>query len=362
MIAAIRERAGELQDAVRQLLPQEAFTIHRLLRYNPASGFEHGRGNPLPVDVLIVDEASMLDVALATRLLEAVPAGARIVLLGDKDQLAAVESGAVFAEISSDAQLPVTLLTKNWRFPEDSGIGRLAAEVRRGDPGPALAWLRSNSDAAVRWEAEGSAIALAQRAYQPYFDAVLRNARDLASIEAAFAGFRVLCAVREGPQGVEAFNREMSTQARALLNVHGPGEWYPGRPVMVLVNDYAMKLFNGDVGIALPDEDASLKVWFREGETWRAVPPARVPRHETAYAMTVHKAQGSEFRQVLMVLPSAESRVLSRELIYTGISRAREGVVLHGGEAALRAAISRPTQRRSGLSARLREAGAIARQ
>lgn len=356
MSDAIRERAGELPQELRHLLPSESSTVHRLLRFHPPAGFEHDRENPLAIDVLVVDEASMLDLALATRLLEAVPPAARIVLLGDKDQLAAVESGAVFAEISSDpALLPVTLLAKNWRFPEDSGIGRLAAGIRQAQAGPIVDWLRAGSDPGVRWDERAAAVALAEEGHRPFFDAVLREARDVPGIAGAFAGFRVLCAVRGGPDGVEAINRELTARARTLLRSPGAGEWYAGRPVMVRVNDYAMRLFNGDVGLALPDTEGQLMVWFEGTDGWRPVPPARVPPHETAYAMTVHKSQGSEFGRVLVVLPPADSPVLTRELLYTGVTRAREGVRLQGSEGALRAAIGRATQRHSGLLDRIRE-------
>ncbi|WP_239024430.1 exodeoxyribonuclease V subunit alpha [Ramlibacter humi] len=357
MTEALRGRAGDLPAGIRDRLPSESFTLHRLLRHNPSRGFEHGADNPLPIDVLVVDEASMLDLALATRVLEAVPPGARILLLGDQDQLAAVESGAVFAELSAERErLPVTLLTKNWRFPEDSGIGRLATELRRGDAESALVWLRANADPAVRWEPQAAPLALALQGFAAYLDEVRRDATDVAAMSAAFARFRVLCAVREGPQGVEALNRELSAHARATLGSEGPGDWYVGRPVMVQVNDYALRLFNGDVGLALPDARGELMVWFPEGQGWRPVAPARVPRHETAWAMTVHKAQGSEFDQVMLVLPRAAARVATRELVYTGITRARQAVVLAAGEAALAAAVRERAVRHGGLRSRIREA------
>lgn len=368
MTEAIRQRAGHLPPALRECLPTEAFTIHRLLRYHPDHGFAHHRANPLPVDVLVVDEASMLDLALATRLLEAVPAGARIVLLGDKDQLAAVESGAVFAELAQRGALgdAAVWLTRNHRFAADSGIGRLAAHINAGEADAALDWLRGpGGDRGARWHDKvEDAAALARQGHAAYLDAVRANPRDTQAIHAALARFRVLCAVRAGPQGVEAVNEAMEQHARAALSglpdgfESAPGSpWYTGRPVMVTVNDYALKLFNGDIGIALPGADGEPTVMFPDGEHgWRGVAPARMPPHETAFAMTVHKSQGSEFDEVLVLLPAHRSAVLTRELLYTAVTRARQSVAVMGPEASLRAAIEQKVARASGLLARLGEA------
>ncbi|MGY4828648.1 exodeoxyribonuclease V subunit alpha [Sphaerotilaceae bacterium SBD11-9] len=356
MSEAIRQRAEhDVPPQVRSLLPSTASTIHRLLRYHPGSGFAHGAGNPLAIDVLVVDEASMLDLALAARLLEAVPAHARIVLLGDKDQLAAVESGAVFAEICAEqGLLPVTWLTHSHRFPEDSAIGRFAAQVRAGDAAQAVDWLRTNGDPQLRWQHASDALAVARQGYEPFLRALERDPRDVKAVAEAFAHFRVLCAVREGPQGVEALNRALTEHARGRVDPSG-GEWYIGRPVMVLVNDYAMTLFNGDIGIVLPDAEGRPMVHFPSLQGWRAVPPARVPRHETAYAMTVHKSQGSEFDQVLLLLPDVAARVATRELVYTGVTRAKQSVVLHATEEVVAAAVKAQAERQSGLRDRIRE-------
>lgn len=356
MSEAIRERAEhDVPPEVRSLLPSSASTIHRLLGYQPGSGFAHGAGSPLAIDVLVVDEASMLDLALAARLLEAVPAHARLVLLGDKDQLAAVESGAVFAEICAEQDLlPVTWLTHSHRFPEDSAIGRFAAQVRAGDAPQAVDWLRANGDPALRWQHDGDALAVARQGYEPFLRALERDPCNVKAVAEAFAQFRVLCAVREGPQGVETVNRALTEHARGRIDPSG-GEWYIGRPVMVLVNDYAMTLFNGDIGIVLPDAEGRPIVHFPSLHGWRAVPPARVPRHETAYAMTVHKSQGSEFDEVLLVLPDVGARVATRELVYTGVTRARKKVLLHAAEDAVAAAVKAQAERESGLRDRIRE-------
>lgn len=429
MTEAIRLRADHLPPELAAKLPQEAHTIHRLLGVTPG-GFLHDAQRPLAIDTLVVDEASMLDLALATRLLEAVPPAARIVLLGDKDQLAAVESGSVFAELSLAPQLdaacvadlaaacgltPEALtplgapppvppstpgapspppasfavlpdsalwLTRNFRFGSDSAIGRLAAGINAARTDEVLGALRTASaaataaDAPLRWFDDAAplpgaaTLASIEAGYAAYFDAVRRDPADVATIAAAFERFRVLCALREGPRGVRALNDRLARHARRLLQA-GPATaqastaegapggltpWFTGRPVMVLRNDPLLKLFNGDIGFVLPDGHGVPAVVFPAGGGWRRVPPARLPEHETAFALTVHKSQGSEFDEVLVLLPDTPHRVLTRELLYTGVTRARERVRLAAGPAVLRAAIGTATRRHSGLLARLREA------
>jgi exodeoxyribonuclease V alpha subunit len=410
MTEAIRQRAAHLPAALRERLPTESSTVHRLLGVTPAAGgFVHHAGHRLAIDVLVVDEASMLDLALATRLLEAVPDGARIVLLGDKDQLSAVESGAVFAELSADPGLgpacraaladacgvapalieppaaarasplqdAVVWFTQNFRFAADSGIGRLAADVNAARAADAIAWLKRGADPSIDWLDEAGAqpgdAALARlfAGHAGYLAAVLNDPGDRAGISAAFGRFSALCAVRDGPRGMVAVNDLLTRHARALLAPVQPAvqaagsdprsPWYVGRPVMVLRNDHVLKLFNGDVGIALPDEQGTLRVAFPDAAGgWRWVAPVRMPAHQTAFAMTVHKAQGSEFDEVLVLLPQRRSPVLTRELLYTAVTRARQRVTLVGSAEVVEAAIRSATRRRSGLLARLREAGAAA--
>ena len=412
---ALRQRAGHLDEALRRRLPTESFTVHRLLGVlldgHPDAGeggFAHHAGHPLVLDVLVVDEASMLDLALATRLLEAVPASARIVLLGDKDQLAAVESGAVFAELSADptlspacvqdlaalADVAPALITpaapvqpsalpdsavwfnRNFRFASDSGIGRLAADTIAGRADAALAWLRNGQDRSVQWLDDGGAqpaaatLAHIAEGYAPFVAACAAaataaddGAGAAAAITEAFGRFRVLCAVREGGRGVNAVNEAITRRLRPLLaGAAAPGAdarspWYAGRPVMVLRNDYGLKLFNGDIGITLPAADGTLAVWFPAADGgYRAVAPVRLPAHQTAWAMTVHKSQGSEFAAVLVLLPAQRSRVLTRELLYTGITRARDRVLLAASAPVLAGAMQSGSARHSGLLARLAEA------
>lgn len=403
MTEAIRLRAIHLPDDVRSLLPQESSTIHRLLGAVPYSGRNrHHAGNPLPIDALVVDEASMLDLSLAVHLLEAVPEEARIILLGDKDQLAAVESGAVFAEISANPELseacrsdlaelcgvPARLIapaaparpsplvdsavwfSENYRFAADSGIGRLAAGINAAQADDTLAWLRHGDDS-VRWiedsgDAPGEATWQAIcEGYAPYFDCVRRDGDDPAAVEAAFAAFRVLCATTQGWRGVAGINEQLERLARHEMAPHAGDDaksgWYPGRPVIVLRNDYVIKLFNGDIGIALPEADGRLTVRFPTGDgEFRAISPARLPEHQSAFAMTIHKSQGSEFDEILVLLPAEHNRVVTRELLYTGVTRARHRVTLSSGGDCLATGIATSTQRNSGLLARLEEGSARA--
>ena len=416
MTDAIRQRAQHLPPELRDRMPAESSTVHRLLGVTP-SGFAHDADNPLAIDALVVDEASMLDLALATRLLEAVPPTARIVLLGDKDQLAAVESGAVFAELSIDPTLTpdcvrelaaltgtpaeaivppaparasalqdcAVWFTQTYRFSRDSGVGRLANYVNTGQARAAADWLRGATDDDVRWLEAGvgtdpeAVLREMDSGFADYVRSVAADPGDVAAITDAFGRFRVLCALRDGPRGVTALNAAMTRRFRATLTLPGlpglPGlppaggglegalasPWFAGRPVLVLDNDYVLRLFNGDIGIALPDTNGVLLVHFPDATApggFRAIAPVRLPRHETAFAMTIHKSQGSEFDGILVMLPQQRSRVLTRELLYTAITRAKRQVMLVADEAILAQAIATPTTRHSGLLARLAEEAA----
>ncbi len=399
MLDAIRNAAAHLPTELRERLPAESYTIHRLLGWLPDSDeFRHHAGNPLPIDLLVVDEASMLDLALATKLVEAVPTAAHIILLGDKDQLAAVESGAVFSELSADPTLSdacisrlsaatgipaaridcappikptrlddsVVWLAENFRFAKDSGIGRLAAHINAGEAEAALDFLRSDSDSALAWIEDAHPVPQVESLRRiidgmaVYIDAARAGLANKAALFDALGRFRVLCAEREGPRGVVAINQFVGQHFRKTLDhPQDPGgrfEWYPGRPVMVLANDYVLKLFNGDVGIVLPDDPSTLMVYFPDSAGgFRAVAPLRLPAHETAFATTVHKAQGSEFDRVLLMLPAKANRVVTRELLYTAVTRSRSGATIIGGADVVRTAIVSPTRRYSGLVARLAE-------
>ena len=381
------------EQAVKDRLPAEASTIHRLLGPIPDSAFfRHDADNPLPFDAVVVDEASMVDLALMAKLVAAIPQSARLILLGDKDQLASVEAGAVLADLCdggaqhwfsgqfseefkalTSQSLPsqpasasaseladcIVELRKNYRFGEQSGIYRLSRAVNEGNSEQALEVLRESSgstDSQVPWKPLPAPAAL-KEALKPYvlsrYQDYLQAANPSEALN-AFGRFRILCALRHGPYGVESLNRlveEILTEA-GLIEANAP--FYAGRAVMVLRNDYNLKLFNGDIGVVRMNEMKELRACFAGPEqTVRDFMPLRLPEHETAYAMTVHKSQGSEFERVLMILPREDSAVLTRELVYTGLTRASLEVELWSDPGILVTAVGRKISRRSGLRSAL---------
>ncbi|MEC5160578.1 MULTISPECIES: exodeoxyribonuclease V subunit alpha [unclassified Janthinobacterium] len=375
-----------------------ARTLHSLLGARPDTrAFQHHAGNPLDVDVLIVDEASMVHLEMMASLLDALPPGAILVLLGDKDQLASVEAGAVLGDLCHDAQAggytaatlayaqaatgerigaafqggagalaqQTVMLRHSHRF--SGPIGALALAVNAGMSKEALACLGGDRGGKVAWiepaqQSDVLQLALAGRAgagggYQPYLTMV-RDGADGREHEAwvrdvlhSFEAFRILCAVRDGEWGVSGLNAaiEQRLERAGLIK---RSEWYVGRPVMVTRNDYGTGVFNGDIGLTLrdPARPTSLRVYFLEGETVRSVLATRLRHVDTAFAMTVHKSQGSEFRHTVLVLPKEGGAMLARELIYTGITRARDYFTLVSPtQTVLLDAIMRRTQRASGL-------------
>lgn len=385
MAEAIRtaKQALPVDDAVKAALPEEARTLHRLLgSRGDTPRVRHDAANPLALDVLVVDEASMVDLALMAKLVEALPPRARLILLGDKDQLAAVEAGAVFAELCEgrgfDAQAAaelqrltgqnvpaetprsrlgdaVVLLTHSHRFAGDSGIGELARRINGGDARGTLELL-SETRADLAWNAAPAAAALVERleqGYAPYLQAALDG--DPAPAFAAFNGFRALTAQREGAFGVNGLNEALEVRLRRRASAPARERWYAGRAVMVRQNDYALGLFNGDIGLCLR-VNGSLQVFFEGEQGFRRFAPARLPSHESAFAMTVHKSQGSEFDEVLLALPEQPSPLLTRALFYTGITRAKRKVEIWALPARLREAVATRAERAAGLADRLRSA------
>ncbi|WP_131111160.1 exodeoxyribonuclease V subunit alpha [Sulfuricystis thermophila] len=337
-------RMGEALLAAGVTVAEEARTIHRLLGVRAEGGFRHDREHPLAVDVLVVDEASMIDLSLMAHLLFALPQQARLILLGDRDQLAAVEAGAVFADLCESPRLAgcVAMLKTNFRFGAESGIGRLAECLRLGDADGALALLTTAGEDLV-WTMRSDSHALIRAAREGYQDYLAGVAEGRAPEElfARFDGFRVLCAHRE----------EAETLNHALTG--DPLRPPLGTPIMVLRNDPLLRVFNGDIGLLLNDPaDGRQKVFF-PGETPRWIALNRLPEWSPAWAMTVHKAQGSEFAEVLLALPATVSPVVTRELVYTGVTRAKRRVLLWSSEAVLRAATGRRSLRMSGLRERL---------
>ncbi len=387
---SIREVARTLPcpESVRALIPDEASTVHRLLGSLPGTAsFRHDADHPLAADAVVVDEASMVDLALFSRLVQALPARTRLILLGDRDQLASVEAGAVLGDICDTGRdhgyssshriryekitgetLPaaepgeesavlgdcIATLRKSWRFGEGSGIGAVGRAVNEGDGRRALEAARSGRFADLHWLDLPRPEAL-QHLLEERLGEMPADFRDAADPEAALKlldRFRVLCALREGPYGVAAVNDLAERILRRRGLIRPEGRWYHGRPVMITRNDYPLRLFNGDVGLILPDRDAGgeLRAFFRSPDgLLRSLPPSRLPEHETVWATTVHKSQGSEFDHVLLVLPDRDAPVLTRELLYTAVTRARKRIEICGRQDVFTAACARRTARFSGL-------------
>lgn len=374
-------------------LPTSGITLHRLLGTIPDSPrFRHDGDNPLPFDVVVVDEASMIDLPLMAKLVDAVASGTRLVLLGDPDQLPSVEAGDVLAAIlgaagegdamgrgdadvlrpllgdadstsvlaqeGDEARFPGIRvhLQRGWRQSEALDLAPLAAAVREGDADAALAQLRAGTLSNVHFH-EGLADPL-----EPQRDDLLAHFRALghaatpADALAQSTRLRLLTAVREGPQGARTLNARIE---RLLAEGGGSGRapqgHFQGQLLIVTENSYRHRLFNGDIGVCMRDGVGTLVVWFPGDDAGhpRAFHPAALPAHESAFAMTVHKAQGSEFDTVWLLLPARGNRVLSRELVYTGITRARRALHVAGSEAVIREALARHAGRWSGLGWRL---------
>jgi len=368
----------------------EVYTLHRLLR--PVDGtplFHHNAENPLPVDLMIVDEVSMVDLALMAKLVDALPEAARLVLIGDRDQLASVEAGSVLGDICGRSHRPgvspdfgdlirrvtgqivplgaevrplqdcIVELQTSHRFAAGSAIGELSRAVNRGDALGTVEILSQAGDGSVAWQeplaVSGGIAELEPRMASGY--AAYRAESEPAVMLQELGRFKVLCAHRAGVNGVEAVNRLaeriLMHQGRIRINPRSGNPWYPGRPVLITQNDYSLGLFNGDIGVTLRDDagmSEGLAVFFTDAAGGlRRFLPYRLPEHETVYAMTVHKSQGSEFEDVLLILPAVDSPVLSRELVYTALTRARKRITLFGRRDVLTTAINRRIERTSGL-------------
>ena len=419
---SLQVKSLEVDDKVRQKIPSDVTTVHRLLGSRPGTRhFRHHAGNRLPLDVLVVDEASMIDLEMMANLLDALPAHARLVLLGDKDQLASVEAGAVLGDLCRDAEAGwYTPQTRSWleqvsgenlsasdlqqdldgthplaqqvvmlrhsrRFGEGSGIGQLSRLVNQQLPREARALLAAGNHAdlfalPLRGEQDRAFERLAlegrgteAKGYRHYLEVLREQRPDTQSgledprwavwaghVLQAFEAFQVLCAVRKGPWGVEGLNERITRALFARKLIDGDQQWYEGRPVLMTRNDYGLGLMNGDIGIALklPEGDGQarrhvLRVAFARNDGQggiRFVLPSRLNDVETVYAMTVHKSQGSEFSHTALVLPEALNPVLTKELIYTGITRAKHWFSLVEPRAGVfEEAVQRKVKRLSGL-------------
>lgn len=335
---------------VKGAVPDQASTLHRLLgvkRYS--SQFVHNSENPMEWDVVVVDEASMVDLALMSKLVDALKPDARLILLGDKDQLVSVESGAVLSDLIKSLPGNTMILQKSYRF--EAGIKSLADAVNTNDSARGWTLLHDQSFDNIGMLQASLQEHVCSR-YGQYFEDVKKFKRDkYQDVFLCFNNFRVLCANRRGRFGVEGINRLV--EGALFLGTGQGNQWYMGRPVMIQKNDYNLELYNGDLGICLPDPDDEnkLKVWFETSEGHlRSFSPFRLPQCQTVFAMTIHKSQGSEFDEVLIVLPEQDSQLLSRELLYTAITRARKKLRVQCDREVWDQAVSRKTTRASGLA------------
>ena len=390
MQEAIQEAKTALPctEAVKAALPAAASTIHRLLGSVPhAPHPRYHEDNPLPVDVVVVDEGSMIDLALLSRLVQAIPDSARLILLGDKDQLASVEAGAVFGDICHTGRRPAyspafaetcrrmtgesipvqgpgcsvpsaadchVELLRNYRFHAESGIAAASRAVNDGDGPEALNILKTASAGDARWQPLPTPEALYKSLENTLTEAFAGylTTTDPQDVFGRFNPLRILCVLREGPYGVGHINDlvEEILHRRKIIRRDTP--WYFGRPVLITRNDYTARLYNGDIGIVLPDPEGQNepRVFFPTPEgTFRKILPSRLGSYETVFAMTVHKSQGSEFDRVLCLLPDRDFPLLTRELIYTALTRARKDVTIWGREDVFLKAVSRQIERSSGL-------------
>ena len=406
---SILQAKSRLPVSLQAHLPDSCSTVHRLLGARANSPyFIHNQQQPLHLDLLILDEASMVDLPLMSKLFNALPEHAQVVLLGDKDQLSSVEAGSVLSDICAAAMpLPskqvsfsaglleqlsqltdselneqliadmgmsyrtehitsavsdnLVVLQQSHRFAADSGIGQLARSINQGDAASSRQILQNKQWQDVNWQTEATPqhlVASLMPHYQRYFTAI-KNAQ----IEQAFALLaqqQVLCAQRRGEWGVEHINALIESELHRQGLLDSSHDYYPGRPLMLSQNDHQLRLFNGDIGIVMADQQQPqlLKAWFinPEGQL-RSVLLGRLPAHQTTYAMTIHKSQGSEFADVYLCLPdishTSQARGLSRELLYTGLTRAKQRFFLYASHLALQTCLQQQVARGSGLTERL---------
>lgn len=418
MVEALAEGLDELDTAqsVKDRMPREASTLHKLLGYQrrSPSRFRHDAKNPLPIDVLVVDEASMVDFAMMTRLVEAVPPHARLVLLGDRDQLASVEAGAVLADICGEGgalrlsapfareledllgrDVPhdgaadlapgicdcMVQLDHFYRFGAESGIGTTArtvigmldgnlpsgprpVEERRADR--VLALLGGKTEPAFpdvdcalpTADGLGEAMRAAIVTHYGHIVAEAQAGRPAQALQ-RLGELCVLCAHRSGPLGVAGVNAQVESWLADAGHIPARAQrqaWYAGQPLLVTENDYAIDLMNGEVGVVArdPDADLRLRAFFADGRgDIRAIPLARLPQHVTNFAMTIHKSQGSQYRHAIVVLPARASPIVTRELLYTGLTRASHRATVIGPAEVIRVAVATRVQRASGLGEKL---------
>ncbi|WP_283789400.1 exodeoxyribonuclease V subunit alpha [Bermanella sp. WJH001] len=395
------KQALAVDDSLKNFIPEQASTVHRLLKSDGKGAFKYNGFNPLHVDVLIVDEASMVDLPLMAKLLDALPEHAQLILLGDKDQLASVEAGSVLADICDSeiqhgysANMAQTLSTltkmdltahiettgsplrdhichlrKSYRFDAKSGIGHLSVAANSGDfNGWQNVVQQGFSDLHLSELTEDNFqqfITTGSDHYSEYIQTIYKlsqnkglNDEQAREVHLQFNRFQILCAIREGRLGVAGLNEVIEARLKRKGIIEANQTWYFGRPVMIMQNDYGLNLYNGDIGLVLPQlgDDGKVRakvVFIGTDQQVRWLQPSRLPAHETVFAMTVHKSQGSEFEHCAVVLPEHNTQVLTKELIYTGITRAKKQLTCIGKSGVIQQALKRKVQRASGLRERL---------
>ncbi|MBF0278567.1 MAG: exodeoxyribonuclease V subunit alpha [SAR324 cluster bacterium] len=350
-----------------QRIPESASTIHRLLGVQKNSVyFKNNHEHPLSLDCLVVDEASMVDLALMSKLLDALPAKTRLILLGDKNQLSSVEAGSVLGDLceefegkSASLEQCIIHLQKSHRFDDTKGVGLLSREINQNSD--QRAWeILENRDRGVTRNPLPVPSALKERLkkevlekYRSYLVTV--HGKDAAAAFKAFKSFMVLSATRRGLFGSNNINRVIENLLREENLIPQETVWFPGRPIMITRNDYNLNLYNGDIGIILTDpQDNRLRTFFESDGGFRRIAPARLPEHETVFAMTIHKSQGSEFDEILLILPEPGSEPFGRELIYTGVTRSRNAVNIWTEEKIFKSTVQKRCERSSGLKDKLR--------
>ncbi|MGZ5044066.1 MAG: exodeoxyribonuclease V subunit alpha [Methylobacter sp.] len=338
-------------ETIKNRIPETVTTLHRLLGAMPLSPyFRHDRNKPLVHDLVVVDEASMVDLALMSKLLDALKPGARLILLGDKDQLASVESGAVLADLAMAETLQNNIYTLNKSHRFGGAIKELAEAVNLQQDQVAWQILSNGNDSAVQC-LEGDLIDYIAAQQEDYLQLVKADA-EFEQVFQAFSRFQVLCSNRQGKNSVTDINYRVEQKLAEQKRIDLSGLWYPGRPVMITQNNPSLNLYNGDIGICIQDgfSTGKLMVYFQRPDgSVKKYLPARVPPCETVFAMTIHKSQGSEFEEVLIVLPEAVNPVLTKELLYTAITRAKRAIKLVAEEVVFAETVRQKIERVTGL-------------
>ena len=365
-------------EKIKKLIPVETFTIHRLLQKFSSDSILNKKNPTINADIIVIDETSMTDASLAAKLLNAVPETSRLILLGDSGQLSSVEAGSVFADITGSAgdsfqknfinsaeeisglkfselkikenkmNSSVIRLNKNYRFSEKDGIYALSTSIRNGDSESSMKYLKSGYKDIEYIQIDNDINIKLSKIIKDGFLKLSDASRDKNPEKAldALSSFSILCAVKNGLYGTEKINENVAI----LLNGKklNPDILLNGTPVMIDENDYGLNLFNGDTGIAI-EKDNSLSVYFQSANTIKTYSPAILPSFKISYAVTVHKSQGSEFNEVLIILPDTRAGNLSRELFYTAVTRARHKAIIVGTDEIIKYMIEHPMERNSGL-------------